>query len=593
MRLLVALALVLWIPAATAAQSWSISGDEMRERHADTLEDLLRLVPLLNLDRQGAAGLPYRVGAGPLGSGELLLLVDGFPLRDPWSGENLYEAVPVSLIARVEVDLTPAAILEGGGAFAGVIRVETRRPADAKAETRIHLSRGSDDRRGRQLSFETPPGDPGFGLGLDEFYGAGYLFSQVWGGVGAAPTAQPDVSYSRRRVLTTRLDLDAGAAGPLELQLVQSTWYMNLGAFGTRNDYRDFYRASLALPLAPWGEFRLSQSLLERRAFGWDGQEASLRAEWRSRQLATRAGRISANGGGEWSRPGLERAGVSEEYEPHNRGWVAATWRASGDGDWGAGGGLRVDLPVAGGARLLYQGSLDRARSGSPLSLSLFAAGGEADLPWSRQRLPYREHWPDAVTSPSITGGEAIAHRVGALAGLRFERLSGRLLLVRSGAGREWALAEDGFGGYVWAHAPRPARHSVGLEGEGRWQGRGGELSGEVGFSLDLGEAQTGAAASGFGDLGYPQRAHVALRLSRPFFASDARLLVGGRLEERAGHPLRDPLLRLDLEAELRVLRARFWARLPNALNRAGQELAGFPIPPRGTVLGIDWHLDH
>ena len=55
-RALLLLALISLLPAAAAGRTWSLSGEALRARHPDTLEDILRLVPFLRVDRFGAAG---------------------------------------------------------------------------------------------------------------------------------------------------------------------------------------------------------------------------------------------------------------------------------------------------------------------------------------------------------------------------------------------------------------------------------------------------------------------------------------------------------------------------------------------------------
>ena len=80
---------------------------------------------------------------------------------------------------------------------------------------------------------------------------------------------------------------------------------------------------------------------------------------------------------------------------------------------------------------------------------------------------------------------------------------------------------------------------------------------------------------------------------SRPFFKYDSRVMLGGSIEYRGGFEDHEDMWRLDLALEVRVIDARFWLHLRNALDWAGSEIPGFPVPPSSLHLGLDWHLDH
>ncbi len=58
---------------------------------------------------------------------KVLLMVDGHPLEEPFTGSFYLKSIPISAIKRIEVIRGPASVLYGTNAFAGVINVVTRK----------------------------------------------------------------------------------------------------------------------------------------------------------------------------------------------------------------------------------------------------------------------------------------------------------------------------------------------------------------------------------------------------------------------------------------------------------------------------------
>ncbi|MBN2171057.1 MAG: TonB-dependent receptor plug domain-containing protein [Candidatus Krumholzibacteriota bacterium] len=577
----------LFLASSALAEPFVLEGQALRLRHADTLEDLLRTLPLLRVERVGAAGLPWHAMPAAAAPEDFLLVVDGLPWRDAWTGANLAEELPLALIARVVVDLAPAQAAYGADARAGVIRVTTRRHEAPRVETRIHLSRGPWSERARRLSFETPPGPVRVAVGLDEFRGEGYAFSAVQGTSGLFPDTRPEVALSRRRVLCLRADVAGGAAGPVELQLVQSTWHLDLGEPAGTPLYRDGYQVSLALPTSPLGALRIAQRFLESRSRAWTGTDAGLSARWDApRWRLGRAG-LDLRAGAERHQLGLAVAAAPDLPRP-SRLWASA----SATGDLPAGfdlaAGLRAEREIDHADYLLWEATLDWPRETAPFRLGFFAAGGEGAEPWQRDRVPGLSRWPFGPTTPSAPPGAAPL-RAGLRLRLRSRYAWADLELVESRDRRDWALVDDGAGGLAWQGAVAPERQAAGLAVGGELDGPLGRvesalsLQGEFGDEVD--EPVTGR--------GYPLAGRWRLDLSRSLFGGDAALRLGGTLSCRAGLAGRDPLWRVDLSVEYRVLDACFWLLVENALDAAGEEVVGYPVPPLSLRLGLDWHLRH
>jgi outer membrane receptor protein involved in Fe transport len=119
---------VAWIPA-----------EELEGTGAFTLCEAIQYFPGLEC-RRGAMR-KVAVSARGLGSNylsnRLLLLKDGRPLTDPWTGQFYAdETTPMSNLKQVEVIRGPGSALYGSNAFSGVINLIERQPSDLMQEGR-------------------------------------------------------------------------------------------------------------------------------------------------------------------------------------------------------------------------------------------------------------------------------------------------------------------------------------------------------------------------------------------------------------------------------------------------------------------------
>jgi outer membrane receptor protein involved in Fe transport len=119
---------VAWIPA-----------EELDGTGAFTLCEAVQYFPGLEC-RRGAMR-KVSVSARGLGSNflsnRLLLLKDGRPLMDPWTGQFYAdETTPMTNLKQVEVIRGPGSSLYGSGAFSGVINLIERQPSDLIPEGR-------------------------------------------------------------------------------------------------------------------------------------------------------------------------------------------------------------------------------------------------------------------------------------------------------------------------------------------------------------------------------------------------------------------------------------------------------------------------
>ena len=110
-----------------------VSQDEIKKSPAQTLDQLLRDIPGMNLP-----GAPYYT-TDPTGqqtkmrgvtNSKVLVLVDGAPVHDPFYTTTQWFKVPLSSIERVEIVRGGASSIWGNLAVAGVINIITKKPID-------------------------------------------------------------------------------------------------------------------------------------------------------------------------------------------------------------------------------------------------------------------------------------------------------------------------------------------------------------------------------------------------------------------------------------------------------------------------------
>ena len=120
-----------------------IDSKELEQRALRSVDQALTLTPGLYVQRgKGDSDQTTKVQLrGFNGSGKSLVLLDGQPIQDAYTGEVNWSALPIDEIERVEVARGPFSSLYGGNALGGVIQFKTR-PV-SRRELAIRAQRGS------------------------------------------------------------------------------------------------------------------------------------------------------------------------------------------------------------------------------------------------------------------------------------------------------------------------------------------------------------------------------------------------------------------------------------------------------------------
>jgi len=123
-----------------------ITPRDIEGSNAQTVEELLRVVPGIDLQKtSGLGSTNQRVslrGVGRYPEARTLVLVDGMPMNNMYSGHVDWHKIPLHEVERVEVVRGPASALYGSSAMGGVINIITKRPEKPR-ETEIEASVGS------------------------------------------------------------------------------------------------------------------------------------------------------------------------------------------------------------------------------------------------------------------------------------------------------------------------------------------------------------------------------------------------------------------------------------------------------------------
>ncbi|MDX2113236.1 MAG: TonB-dependent receptor [Alphaproteobacteria bacterium] len=110
-----------------------ISEEDIRRKNKQTVVELLRDVPGLNLAQSGAVGQNVSIFMRGTNSNHTLVMMDGVPLNDPSNASNSYDFSNLTTdnIERIEVLRGAQSTLYGSQAIGGVINIITKQGSGA------------------------------------------------------------------------------------------------------------------------------------------------------------------------------------------------------------------------------------------------------------------------------------------------------------------------------------------------------------------------------------------------------------------------------------------------------------------------------
>jgi len=117
-----------------------ITEEELKTYNYLTVDDALRQVPGLEVQRSGSAGKASQVRIRGTGTQQVQVLIDGVRVKSPTAGTFDFSDLGLDQIARIEVVRGPQSTLHGADAIGGVIQIITKRgegPFSAYAGTEV------------------------------------------------------------------------------------------------------------------------------------------------------------------------------------------------------------------------------------------------------------------------------------------------------------------------------------------------------------------------------------------------------------------------------------------------------------------------
>lgn len=249
-----------------------LEGERLRNAAGVMLDEALRMVPGFSLFRRTSSfsahptsqGVSLR-GIGPSGASRSLVLVDGFPVNDPFGGWVYWNRIPREALASAEILRGAASSLYGNAALSGIASILSERPQRAFVRASISgggtglvdgswflSTRTSDDRWGFSLDGESLRNDGYFAIrtaqrgSVDRPISLAYTtargrIERQFGNVGAVYLSGGILTEDRvngTTILENSTDLRYGSIGA-EWQQGANHWRM--GAFAQGETFRSTF----------------------------------------------------------------------------------------------------------------------------------------------------------------------------------------------------------------------------------------------------------------------------------------------------------------------------------------------------------------
>jgi vitamin B12 transporter len=233
-----------------------VGRDEMDDIQADTLADVLRRVPGINVARSGGEGGVTSVFTRGTESDHTLVMVDGIRLNSPYFAGYDFSLLPTAGLERVEVARGPFSALWGADAVGGVVNVIPAR-AEEGLGGGVAVEGGGDSWQRLEGSLT---------------WGSGPLHAFVSGFTRSGEEALPNSDYELRQALAdVGWSWGHGSRAAILVQRLESVTGIPYAAPGSPSPERRQWsdQTVLAVPLSigvtPGWELEVSAASVDRR----------------------------------------------------------------------------------------------------------------------------------------------------------------------------------------------------------------------------------------------------------------------------------------------------------------------------------------
>jgi vitamin B12 transporter len=104
-----------------------IPGEDVQKYHFETVEDVLRNVPGVDIRRSGSIGKVSNISIRGANANQVQVLIDGVRVKSATTGQADLSDISPDLIDRIEVIRGPQSTLYGADAIGGVVNIITRK----------------------------------------------------------------------------------------------------------------------------------------------------------------------------------------------------------------------------------------------------------------------------------------------------------------------------------------------------------------------------------------------------------------------------------------------------------------------------------
>jgi vitamin B12 transporter len=157
----------------SSAANTVFTREDIDRLQPDSVTDLLRRVPGVQVSQTGGRGSLPGVYIRGTQSAQSLVLVDGQRIGSSTSGDSNLQHLNIEQIERVEVLRGSRSVIYGSDAIGGVVQIFTRRGSEQGLQPRLHIGAGSHQTFERSLGLSGGDERTRFNLGasLDETAG--------------------------------------------------------------------------------------------------------------------------------------------------------------------------------------------------------------------------------------------------------------------------------------------------------------------------------------------------------------------------------------------------------------------------------------
>lgn len=221
-----------------------ITGEELREKQINTLQDALQLVPGVLAARSGSYGGQTSLFVRGGQSDYVQVLVDGAPVNDPGGFLDIAN-IGIDNVERIEVVRGPASVVYGANAVTGVVQIFTR---DGRGPGRLalDLSGGSYGARDGRLALLG---------GGDRVSGSASLSHHGSDGIYAFNNESREDDYSG----ALRLAPDERSTVLLSLRHVNARSHIPTNGFGVAEDSNQFHDVTRTVASVDAGRYLTSR----------------------------------------------------------------------------------------------------------------------------------------------------------------------------------------------------------------------------------------------------------------------------------------------------------------------------------------------